>query len=217
MVTTTWLVAAAAAAASLVAAVPWADAAQQTGSEWRTVLTTKDIDGDGRDDVVRLRRTGDTRCAVRVRTATGEVATRVITRDPNPCDWHGAAPVDAVRGADISVVTSQGAHTAFHTLLTWRDGGLVVLPSPDGARDWVVDGAASSAVGVGRRVTAGGPRVILFRAFLDDSGSTFSGTSARYAYRHGAWVELGERQVTVSQRRAFRQSGWHVGGLPEWA
>lgn len=197
-------------------AVPAPSVAAQHPGDWHTVLTTKDVDGDGRDDVVRLRKRSDTRCAVRVRTATGVVDTRVVIRNPNPCQWHGAAPVDSVRGVELSVLTTTGAHAQWHSLLTWRDGGLVVLRSPSGGGQWVVDASAAFSVGVKRRVTDNGPRVVTFEAFVDDSGETFSGTRRRFAYRGGSWIRLGSSDFTMSPERALRHAGWHVAGLPRW-
>lgn len=208
------LVAVSAAPASGQAPAPVAPSAAPT-SQWRTVDRASDIDGDGRADVVRLRRRSDQVCRIRVRTATGHRDTRSVRTDLNPCRWHGAARFDRRRGEEVSVVTALGAHAAFHTVLTWRAGHLRVERPPAGAH-WTVDAAAMSSTGIRRRHNARGAlRVVVVS--VSDRGRRWAGHRRVLAFRHGAWRQLSDHRIRVRPRTARRVAGWHVRGLPRWA
>ena len=199
-------------AATLSGAAAWAGPAQAADAEWRTVSTTRDVDGDGRADVVRLRSLGNARCALLVRTATGERDVVVTRSEFNPCVWKGAGSVDRRPGAELNVVTLAGAHTSWSTLLTWRDASLTRerYPSADGR--WMTDGAVNSVAGWKRVQTPRGLRMVGASVFSED-GRHFQGTREWLALRHGSWTRLARVHVTMGRSGAGQTWGWHVPGF----
>lgn len=186
------------------------------------VVSHKDVDGDGQGDVVRLDRLGPHRCAVAVTTASGHSARSVVRSDSNPCRWHGAAQMDSRPGVELSVVTLVGASSAWHSILTWRSGRLVVERIPEnptyGGR-WVVDSAVLSSAGWKRVVVHGEARMIQRVATADAQHPhrTWSGLRTVFAFRHGHWMEVSRHHRRWTGQRARAFAGWHVVGLPRWA
>ena len=186
------------------------------------VVSRKDVDGDGRGDVVTLRRLGPHRCAVRVATASGASARRVLTSESDPCLWHGAARIDSRPGVELSVVTLTGASSAWHSILTWRAGALVLEEVPEdptlGGR-WGVDDAVLSTAGWKRTVVNGEARMIHRAATADPQHPhhRWTGTREVLAFRHGHWVKVAHQRRSWTQHQARALAGWHVTGLPRWA
>jgi hypothetical protein len=190
--------------------------ASGTTSSDPVVATNRDVDGDGRADTIMLRQLDDFRCRVSVLTATGVQATRVLTNEGSTrCTWHGAGAFDRRRGAELSVLTEVGAHSAWHSLLTWRDDRLVLEPPP-GQKTWEVDASVMFDVGITRTVVDGRVRVIL-RDVARDNDDVFRGTRRVLAYRDGHWVEVRRGKIAVSESTAQALAGWHVRGLTRWA
>lgn len=203
------------ALALLVAATPLAGVVPSYAAEpWRTVGRA-DVTGDGRADKILLRIVDDSRCQVRVVGAGRRVMTKTLASDFT-CIWHGAAPLDNRRGAEISVLTARGAHTQFHTLLTVRSGKLIGQRMP-GASDglWVVDGAALSTAGL-QRLRNGH---VLSRVAFSDDGDTWQGkrTELEYAKAKNRWIVVKRSSYTTNSAGAHKTAGWHVRGLPRWA
>lgn len=174
-----------------------------------------DVTGDGRADRILLRVVDDSHCQVRVVGAGGRVITKTLRSDFR-CDWHGAAAFDARKGAELSVLTAEGAHAQFHTVLAVRRGQLQEERMP-GASDgrWTVDGAALSSAGV-RRLSNG--HVVTRMAFSDD-GDTWKGkrTELAFSLKKNRWVVVKRSSYTTNSAGAGKASGWHVPGLPRWA
>lgn len=208
-----------AAASPAVAAPAAPSAVTESGAH---VVSHKDVDGDGHGDVVSLDRLGPHRCAVRVATASGASARRVMTSDSDPCLWHGAARIDGRPGVELSVVTLTGASSAWHSLLTWRTGRLVLEEVPEnptlGGR-WGVDDAVLSTAGWKRTVVHGEARMIHREATADPQHPhhRWTGTRAVLAFRYGRWVKIAQQHRSWTPRQARALAGWHVTGLPRWA
>lgn len=204
--------------AMVVAAAPLAGgitAPSSAAEPWRTV-DRADVTGDGRADKILLRTVDDSHCQVRVVGAGGRVITKTLRTDFVTCDWHGAAALDARKGAELSVLTAAGAHAQFHTVLAVRRGQLQEERMP-GASDgrWTVDGAALSSAGV-RRLSNG--HLVSRLAFSDD-GDSWKGkrTELAFSLTKNRWVVVKRSSYTTDQAGAHKASGWHVRGLPRWA
>lgn len=202
--------------------VPMLAAGPATSAPAGHVVSHKDVDGDGQGDVVRLDKLGPHRCAVQVTTASGRSARRVLGSDADPCLWHGAAQMDSRPGVELSVVTLFGASSAWHSILTWRKGELMVEQIPENPTyqgRWGVDSAVLSSAGWKRVVLHGQVRMVQRVAAGDGQHPhrRWSGVRTVFTFRHGQWVEVSQhhRRWTGKQARAF--SGWHVAGLPRWA
>ncbi|WP_109507624.1 hypothetical protein [Nocardioides speluncae] len=202
--------------ALLVAAAPLAGAVPSYAAEpWHTVARA-DVTGDGRADKILLRRVDDSRCQVRVVGAGGHVMTKTLTNDFVSCTWHGAAPLDSRPGSELSVLTTTGAHTQFHSVLTVRGGKLLGQRMPaasDGL--WVVDGAALSTAGV-QKLRNGH---LMSRVAFSDDGDTWHGkrTELAYSKAKNRWVVVKRSSYTTDSAGAHKTAGWHVPGLPRWA
>jgi hypothetical protein len=186
------------------------------------VVSHKDVDGDGQRDVVSLDKLGPHRCAVRVTTASAHSARRVLTSESNPCAWHGAAQVDSRPGAELSVVTLFGASSAWHSILTWRRGRLLVERIPENPTYrglWAVDAAALSSAGWKRTVVHGEARMIQRAATADPQHPhhKWSGIRRVFAFRHGRWVKVSQHHERWTGQEARAFGGWHVPGLPRWS
>jgi hypothetical protein len=83
------------------------------------VVARVDVDGDGRTDVVRLRKVEDQHAVLTVSTARGATLSRHLRTTWIDPMWHGAARIDGRPGAELVLITDAGAHTLFHTVLTF--------------------------------------------------------------------------------------------------
>ncbi|WP_067437267.1 hypothetical protein [Nocardioides jensenii] len=190
--------------------------AAQTAAPWQLVSTASDVDGNGQVDYISLRKVSATICAVKVATDSGRVATKSLYSSMgNPCVWHGSAPLDPVSGAEISVVTGWGAHTAWHSVLTWRAGRIVLERAPSRAR-WTVDGTAMLSEGLRRTRNASGQIRLVHTAVFRGNRGRWDGQAETYAYRSGTWVVSARKHVRLTTTQAGRVWGWHVRGLPRW-
>jgi hypothetical protein len=175
-----------------------------------------DIDGDHRSDAVGFQKLPGGRTAVvRVLTASGDrLSRRVDVRDWfGGGRWGGATHIDGAPGAEILVGSTLGAHTPFYTMLTFRDGRLVVEGSPRGDRTWFVDAAATVDFGWWREVS-GGRVTITSRSALRHMHGAWSGSDVRYRWHADHWQKVSRtKHVYAGPRAAAHIFGWHVDGL----
>lgn len=201
---------------SQMAATSLASSSAPAASRWRLVDISSDIDGDRSTDRVAMRRLSPRACQVRVTVGKDRASVRTLRHDPGrPCEYHGSGQLDPVKGAEISLVTGRGAHTPWHTVLTWRQGGLAVERAPHRLR-WTIDGAAMVSEGYTRVRTPRGKVRLIHHSFLNN-GKRWSGPREVLAYRDGRWVTLKRARVTVRPKVATQRGGWHVPGFPRWA
>jgi hypothetical protein len=172
---------------------------------------------DHRRDVVRYRVVRDDLVRVTVRTAAGQVDSKVLNTEYWPRGhWQGAARMDGQRGAELVVGTSVGAHTLWFTVLTWRGGNLVVERNPSSGREWAIDAAYNVYYGWLRRVIDGRARITERYVTRDGgAGHHWSGRAWTYTWRGGSgWTRSWTRHLSIQgDRKASRIAGWHVTGL----
>ncbi|GAB3115296.1 hypothetical protein GCM10027055_22820 [Janibacter alkaliphilus] len=144
------------AAATLLAGMPSAQASTTTsddacsGISGCEIVSRADVDGDGQRDSVAVHGRWSSSVGLRVVTATGEV---MSTRTPisahiateNP--FYGAARIDGVAGYELVLMTSAGAHTFEHRVITVRGGELTTLKDPVNRYRWVTDSSVWSGYG----------------------------------------------------------------------
>jgi hypothetical protein len=180
------------------------------------VVAHADVDGDRQPDAIGFQKTrGGETAVVRVITASGDRLSKTVSVR----DWFGggrfggAAHVDGAPGAELLVGSALGAHTPFYTMLTDRDGRLVVEQSPRGERTWFVDAAATVYFGWWRHVSDG--RVtITSRSALRHMHGAWSGRDVRYRWHAGRWHKVSHAQRSYAgPRAASKVYGWHVAGL----
>jgi hypothetical protein len=180
------------------------------------VVAHADVDGDGQPDSIGLQRlTGGETAVVRALTASGTaLAHRIdVSEWFGGGRWGGAAHVDGEPGVELLVGSALGAHTPFYTMLTYREGRLVVERSPRGDRTWYVDAAASVYVGWWRRAAAG--RVTMtFRSATRHIHGSWSGADIRYRWHADSWQKVSRARAHYpGPRAASKIWGWHVAGL----
>ncbi len=183
----------------------------------RQVAAT-DVDGDARIDRIGWVQHSKKLVAIRVTTASGATMSRRINVEhwPDGGAWAGAARVDGIKGRELLVGSSFGAHTPIYTMLTHRRGELVLTRSPRGDNIWYVDQAFNTAFGWWRS-THGGEVRMTEKAAYGRSDRTFAGRNTTFAWRSGRWVKLfSTRKVYATPRQAYRIAGWHVVGLAEF-
>lgn len=185
-----------------------------------TVVSTADIDGDGRRDRTTLEgrgTRGDGLAIIRVQTATGRTmraTTRLGYVEPTR-SFHAAAAIDGVRGKEIVVQTDMGAHTPWYRVLTVRDGRLVTLVDPEGQSRWTVDSALWIGKGYTRTVTStGSVRMTSHVALRDGAAQPFTLTTRTVRWSNGRWAPVSVRKAKVSAANAYRLADWHVAGVP---
>lgn len=184
----------------------------------RTVARV-DVDGDGRLDAVGYRLLNGDRVRLSVRTGDGGPARKVVDTElwPGPGgQWHGAAPLDGNRGAELVVGTTMGAHTPFYTVLSMRGEHLVVQPDPtSGEREWWTDAFYNGFVGWTRVVRDGEVGVVHRAVFREGDGHVWRGEAQRFRWVGGDWVRDGRHAMHIrGDDDASRIAGWHVPGLP---
>jgi hypothetical protein len=175
-----------------------------------------DVDGDHRPDVVGFQKLpGDRTAVVRVLTASGDrLSRRVDVRGWfGGGRWAGATHIDGAPGAEMLVGSTLGAHTPFYTMLTFRDGRLMVERSPRGDSTWFVDAAATVDFGWWREVS-GGRVTMTSRSALRHVHGAWSGFDVRYRWHADHWQKVDRaKHVYPGPRAASRIWGWHVSGL----
>jgi hypothetical protein len=209
------------AAAAAVATAPAVAAAGPhgvcRGHAHCQVVARADVDGDHRADEIGFQKLRGHRTAIlRVVTASGDELSRRVDVSEwfGGGRWGGAAHVDGARGVELLVGSALGAHTPFYTMLTYRDGRLVVEKSPRGERTWFVDAAATVYFGWWRKAHDG--RVtITSRSALLRAHDRWSGRNVRYRWDADHWQRV--RRVHrdyPGARAASKVWGWHIPGLP---
>lgn len=193
-----------------------ASAASARSGGWKLMSTGADVDGDGRPDGILLRKKSAQVCQIKLALATGREVTRSTRSADNPCRWHGAATFDPVKGAEISVATVFGAHSAFHTLLTMRNHKLVVEKAPRRVR-WVVDSSVMFSEGIVRTHNNAGKLRVVHHSYARENNHRWSGTREVLAWRGGSWKVVTRAHANVKPRLAKKRAGWHVAGLPRWS
>lgn len=194
-------------------------------------VASADVDGDGLlDDVALAPGTDENSVQVRVLTSSGELATHEVpvdayaTQNLGVDPWFGSAQIDERPGDELVLTSSVGAHTTFSTVLSSVGGELVELPAPGssptddpGLTRWVVDGSASSNVGV----TVERPGVVTIRsavtAWEPQDAPVFDATEQTWISTDGVWTTSGPvSESTPPVDAALPQgfSGWHAIGLP---
>lgn len=192
-----------------------------TGLSGCTVVSTADVDGDGRRDSVGLYGWRSDTVGVKVRTAAGRSAWKRVSIDFLPdhardrSAFIGAARVDGAAGHELVVRKGLGAHTSFFTVLSWRDGRLATLKDPGGRYEWITDGALNSGFGYRRSVSAGGTVKMVAHQAIGDGTGRYRVTDRAAIWKGGRWVRTSTRtSTTTSVDAAHRDSGWHVPYLP---
>ena len=200
-----------------------------TGVTRCEVVSSADVDGDGKADSVGVVFTkptdaGPGSITVRLRTATG-VKSATTGKDVY---WYGkaffgAAAVDGQPGKEIVVGDLMGAHSEQVRVVTFRGGRLVTLASPPGfgitrPSRWAVDASIFSHVGIRRTVSDTGVVSVTRRAALsNDSATRARGTKSTWVWKSGTWVEKSTVTISCTQATAEGFEGWHVKGLPVYA
>lgn len=198
-------------------ASPAAAANGCTGVSKCKVVSTADVDGDGRSDSVGLVQSGIGdgrlgRVQVRVRTAKGRVMTTSHdARWYGTSTWHGAARFDGRAGYELVLGSDVGAHAMFFRVIAYRNGQLTTLKAPGGAYRWAIDSAALYGAGWTRKVSSSGAVVMIstYPHQVYDHGWVIEST--RYRWSNGAWARTSsDIQVMASDRAAYDAMGWRV-------
>ena len=130
--------------------------------------------------------------------------------------WGGAARVDGPAGAELLVGSMQGAHTPMYTMLTYRDGALVVEASPSPlSQRWQVDAAYGDYMGWSRHIVDGHATMTQSIVYRADDGESFAGQQrdVRLERRPLAAYDASRRSPSPRRRRASAMAGFHVKGL----
>lgn len=191
---------------------------QQARGDGR-VVARRDVDGDGRRDVVRYEVLRDDLVQVTVQTAAGRTAAKRLNTQSWPRGrFHGAAQMDGRPGFELVIGTSAGAHTAWFTVLTWRHGDLIRESGPGRWQEWAVDAAYSIYLGWFRRISDGRVRMTERHVFREASSHHWTGRATTYTWRPGqGWKRSSSHAIdTHGDHRASRIGGWHVQGLKRY-
>ena len=202
-------------ATAATAAAP--DACADASSSCR-IVSRADVDGDGRRDSVG-QTTWGTKITTRLATADGEKTHVVTELEYVPgSGYYGAARIDGEDGYEIVTRTSLGAHTAYHQVLTYRDGKLKTLKDPRNRYRWVTDGSVWSSAGYQKTTTATGAFTFVSRQAIDsdrDGDFTLYTVSAGWNSTDRTWRRMGtSSRYDVSPEVASRYSWWNVPYLP---
>ncbi|WP_068402065.1 hypothetical protein [Kribbia dieselivorans] len=185
------------------------------------VVSTADIDGDGRADSVGFRVTtgadGGMKVTTRVFTARGKrlwTTTQTSRVDRNPSYYlRGVAAIDGARGREIVVKTDVGAHTMYYRVLTYRNGKLVTLQSPKAGYRWITDGSIWSDFSY-QRTTSTGLKMTTRESIDEDRDGDFTQATYVSAWRNGSWKRLSTtKRYNVSPKVAHKYRGWVVPGM----
>lgn len=198
------------------------DACEDAGSSC-SIVSRADVDGDGiRDSVSQVtwgkQENGTVRVTTRVATADGEKMYVVTELDQAQRGYYGAARVDGEDGYEIVIRTAVGAHTAYHQVLTYRDGRLTSLKDPRNRYRWITDSSVWSAMGYQKTTTATGAYKFVSRDAVDndrDGDFTMVTTAVGWNASDRTWKRMGQStRYDVAAATANRYSWWHVPYLP---
>ncbi|WP_462417414.1 hypothetical protein [Kytococcus sp. Marseille-QA3725] len=135
---------------------------------------------------------------------------------PGESHWYGAAHIDGVRGKELVLHTSAGAHTVQDRVITYRDGRLTSLRDPHGSIRWTTDQSATSIVGYERQgLSNGRVKLTHYTGHAPRQGGDFRETVTTSVWSEGAWKQVDQTTRAVVPNKAFADSGWNVRGLPE--
>ena len=160
-----------------------------------------DVDGDGtRDRVVLVRgddlqvnhQWGSGHFTIRIHLATGVIVHRRMHlsyydgaggSDWSP--WFGAAQIDRVKGRDLVVGSTSGAHTEVFNVVALHDGALVKVVSPGGGPEdgWTINSSYGTG-SWGYRCTDDG--VMTRLVYPNGEHTRFHIDRARYVL-HSTW------------------------------
>jgi len=200
-----------------------ADVGICTGVRGCHVVTTADVNGDGRVDTVAIARRGADGApsgSVLIRVKTSATHVESTTRSTSYWYgglWQGAAAIDGRAGKELVVGNTSGAHTLFFSTLTWRNGHLATLRQPGGAGHWVVDGAYN--VNLGWKHRTGDPAGVIRHLVAErKSNGRFRGTVTKFRWgSDGAWHRVSSTvSDPLSDSTAFSWGGWHFTGLQNY-
>lgn len=142
-----------------------------------------DIDGDGVADSLTQRKVKG-KWELTVVTASG-TARHVFDSAGGPDDpeFAGLAPLDPVPGAEV--IYSGPEEGLSYRVLTWRNGGLVAVPSPKGKPSWITGDEFGENTGYAFSVKDG-----TLKLFTSETGGESAGevTFVEYAWVSGAWA-----------------------------
>lgn len=188
-----------------------------TGVSGCKVVSTADVDGDGRRDqvgIVSKRSSSNYRTTVRVRTAKKRLMTTSFTSywyHARP--WHGAAKMDDRNGHELVIGQSAGAHSQSFKVLTYRNGKLTTLKDPFGDSTWFIDSSYSWNAGW-FRTTSRGKVYMTSKYSSRRTSSTHDLSTYKFRAVNGTWKRVSSSHTTrASDKTVNSIGGWHVSGL----
>lgn len=186
------------------------------------VVSRVDVDGDGRKDQVGLVQRSsypqNATITVRVRTAKGRTMKASHRATWYGSAWHGAAKMDGRAGRELVVGSSAGAHARFFRVLTYRNGKLVTLKAPGGARTWWVDSSYSMNGGWFRSTSKGKVYMTSKSATRNWSARGHDLRIYKYQWKNGSWKRVSSsRNPRATDKSAYATAGWHVRGLKKYS
>lgn len=216
-----WTRAAVAAAIALSGmAVPTAADASTacTGLSGCKIVSRADVDGDGRADQVGVRiktSGGTTKNTVRVRTAKGRLMSSQVAVQPWAKSWHGAARIDGRAGYELVIPTTGQSEYLTYRVLTYREGRLVTLKTPQNRWSWDVVAEYAGVTGWARSTRDGKVFVTRKIALRVGETSRFDLRATTYQWKNGAWSRpvSSTRNTRASQKAADSAFGWNISYL----
>lgn len=143
-----------------------------------------DIDGDGVADSLTQKRVNG-QWELTAVTASGK-SRHILDSAGGPDDpqFVGVAPLDPVPGSEVIYDgPSEGPN---YQVLTWRNGGLVVSPSPKGSSIWVISDEFNVNTGYAFSEKDGQRKLVTSETSGNDDGEV---AFVEYAWASGAWAE----------------------------
>lgn len=188
-------------------------------SDGARVISHRDIDGDGRRDVVKLFDDSIRHATVRVSFGGGGSVTRIVKG--SFVQVLGAAPIGGTRGAEIVVANKVwgGMHgSSFEArVLTYRDGDLRRLSAPTGGSEWRAHSRPMLMSGWTTHRRDGRLFVTHRTVRPSEQGKRYIGQAVSYIRRDGQWDRAGARSLHFPSRKsADRILGWKVPGVRYW-
>lgn len=186
-----------------------------TGLSGCKIVSRADVDGDGRADQVgvRIKSSGSKATnTVRVLTAKGRLMSSQVTVDPWSKSWHGAARIDGRSGYELVIPTNGQTEYRTYRVLTYRDGRLVTLKTPQSAWSWDIVAEYSGYTGWSRSTRDGKVLVTRKTAYRVDETSRFDLRTTTYQWKNGAWSRpvASTRNARASQKAAESVFGWNI-------
>jgi hypothetical protein len=170
-----------------------------TGSVTPPAAVPYDIDGDGVADSLTQRRVNG-KWELTVVTASGTARhTFDSAGGPDDPEFVGIAPLDPVPGAEV--IYSGPEEGLNYRVLTWRNGGLVAVPSPKGQPNWVTGDEFGEITGYAFSMKDGALKLV-----TSETGGEPDGTVSfvEYAWVSGAWAA----QRTWTEVLSTEQEAW---------